>query len=273
MFLFDNYISILLTLNYIAAFIVAIYIVYKHKDSVKTISWLILLFVLPLGGIILYFFFGQSYRKRKLFNRKALRDLKFIDNISSHQAGLLKHNKLFDSQSILNDYKNTIALLLNNSKTILTEHNSVTLYYDGASMISALKQALLDAKDSIHFQFYIIECGKVYNEIREILIQKAKEGVAVRIIYDDFGSWALKKKDVKTFTEHGIEMFAFGKVRFHKLTNRTNFRNHRKIVVIDGKVGFVGGMNIADRYVYGNDFFQWWRDTHIRIRGEAVNAL
>jgi cardiolipin synthase len=229
--------------------------------------------MLPLVGLILYFFFGQNYRKKKMFGRKAMSDIKFIDNISSRQAGLLKRNKLFDSKSELNNYKNTIALLLNNSKSILTEYNSVHLYYDGESMMSALKQALLDAKDSIHFQFYIIERGKVYDEIRNILIKKAKEGVAVRIIYDDFGSWALKKKDVKTFTKNGIEMFAFGKVRFHKLTNKSNFRNHRKIVVVDGKTGFVGGMNIADRYVYGNDYFQWWRDTHMQIKGEAVNVL
>jgi cardiolipin synthase len=229
--------------------------------------------MLPLVGLILFFFFGQNYRKKKLFGRKALHDIKFIDNISSRQAGLLKRNKLFDSRSELNNYKNTIALLLNNSKSILTEYNSVKLYYDGASMISALKQALLDAKNSIHFQFYIIERGKVYNEIRDILIKKAKEGVAVRIIYDDFGSWALKKKDVKTFKKNGIEIFAFSKVRFHQLTSKSNFRNHRKIVVIDGKTGFAGGMNIADRYVYGNEYFQWWRDTHMRIRGEAVNVL
>jgi cardiolipin synthase len=229
--------------------------------------------MLPLVGLILYFFFGQNYRKKKLFGRKALSDIKFIDNISSRQSGLLKRNKLFDSKSELNNYKNTIALLLNNSKSILTEYNSVSLYYDGESMISALKQVLLDAKDSIHFQFYIIERGKVYEEIRDILIKKAKEGVAVRIIYDDFGSWALKKKDVKTFTKNGIEMFAFGKVRFHQLTNKSNFRNHRKIVVVDGKTGFAGGMNIADRYVYGNEYFQWWRDTHMQIKGEAVNVL
>ncbi|MDR3286016.1 MAG: cardiolipin synthase [Prevotellaceae bacterium] len=271
--MFDNIISFLLVIYWGTAMGVAVYIIYKHKDSVKTITWLILLFILPIVGIILYFFFGQNYRKKKIFGRKASHDLRFIDNLSLRQAGLLKRNKLFDSKSELNNYKNTIALLLNNSKTILTEYNSVMLYYDGESMISALKQALLDAKDSIHFQFYIIEQGKVYNEIRDILIKKANEGVAVRIIYDDFGSWALKKKDVKTFTKNGIEMFAFGKVRFHQLTSKSNFRNHRKIVVIDGKVGFVGGMNIADRYVYGNEYFQWWRDTHIRIKGEAVNAL
>jgi cardiolipin synthase len=229
--------------------------------------------MLPLAGLILYFFFGQNYRKKKLFGRKALSDIKFIDNISSRQSGLLKRNKLFDSKSELNNYKNTIALLLNNSKSILTEYNSVNLYYDGESMISALKQALLNAKNSIHFQFYIIERGKIYEEIRDILIKKAKEGVAVRIIYDDFGSWALKKKDVKTFTKNGIEMFAFGKVRFHQLTSKSNFRNHRKIVVVDGKTGFTGGMNIADRYVYGNEYFQWWRDTHMKIKGEAVNVL
>jgi cardiolipin synthase len=273
MLVFDNIFSFLLVISWITAFGVGIYITYKHRDSVKTITWLILLFLLPLGGIIFYFFFGQNYRKKKLFGRKASFDFRFIDTISSRQAGLLKRNKLFDSKSELNNYKNTIALLLNNSKSILTEHNSVMLYYDGASMISALKQALLEAKDSIHFQFYIIERGKIYSEIRDILIQKAKEGVAVRIMYDDFGSWALKKKDVKTFTSNGIDMFAFGKVRFHRLTSKTNFRNHRKIVVIDGKIGFVGGMNIADRYVYGNDLFQWWRDTHMRIQGEAVNAL
>ena len=271
--LFENVFSIFLMINTITAFSVAVYIIYKHKDSVKTVSWTIVLFLLPFIGLVLYFFFGHNYRKRKRFNRKASYDLKFIDNISSRQVGLLKKNKLFDEKSELNNYKNSIALLLNNSKSILTENNNVTLYYDGASMISALKQALLDAKHSIHFQFYIIECGRVYDEIREILIKKAQEGVEVRIIYDDFGSWALKKKDEKSFTDYGVEIFAFGKVRFHNLTSKSNFRNHRKVVVVDGKIGFVGGMNIADRYVYGNDLFQWWRDTHMSIKGEAVNAL
>jgi len=271
--LFENVFSIFLMINTITAFSVAVYIIYKHKDSVKTVSWTIVLFLLPFIGLVLYFFFGHNYRKRKRFNRKAFHDLKFIDNISSRQVGLLKKNKLFDEKSELNNYKNSIALLLNNSKSILTENNSVTLYYDGESMISALKQALLDAKHSIHFQFYIIERGRVYDEIREILIKKAQEGVEVRIIYDDFGSWALKKKDEKSFTDYGVEIFAFGKVRFHNLTSKSNFRNHRKVVVVDGKIGFVGGMNIADRYVYGNDLFQWWRDTHMSIKGEAVNAL
>lgn len=273
MLLFNNFWSIFMAISWLTAFIVALYIIYKHKDSVKTVSWTIVLLLVPVGGLLLYFFFGQNYRKTKLFNRKALYDLRFIDNISKRQAVLLKKDKLFDSKSDLQNYKNNIALLLNNSKSVLTELNKVDIYYNGADMISALKTSLLEAREFIHFQFYIIERGKTFDEISEILISKAKQGVAVRVIYDDFGSWALKKKDVKYLADNGVEIYPFMKVRFHNLTSRTNFRNHRKIVVVDGKVGFIGGMNIADRYVYGNKDFQWWRDTHTRVKGDAVNAL
>jgi cardiolipin synthase len=169
--------------------------------------------------------------------------------------------------------KNIITLLLNNSKAIFTEHNSVEIYSNGKTTLAAMKAAIGAARDSIHLESYIIEDDEIGNEIKNLLIQKAREGVEVRVIYDDVGSWNLSKKYVRSLRQEGVEIAPFAKVHLlHRSGTKVNYRNHRKILVVDGRVGFMGGINVADRYVTGGKFGAW-RDTHMRIEGEAVLSL
>jgi cardiolipin synthase len=165
-----------------------------------------------------------------------------------------------------------MTLLLNNSKAIITEYNSVEMYHTGEQTFEAIKKALLSAKDHIHMEFYIIEDDKIGNEIKDILIRKAREGVNVRVIYDDVGSWGLPKKYIREIRRANGKIEPFMKVRLPFLSSKLNYRNHRKILVVDGKVAFMGGINIADRYIDGG-VFGYWSDTHMKIEGESVQSL
>ena len=146
------------------------------------------------------------------------------------------------------------------------------IYTSGTEKYKALSEALLNAKHHIHLQYYIFCDDETGNYIKSILIKKAKEGVKVRVMYDDVGCWNVKKQFFDEMRQAGIEVFPFLKVVFPVFTSKVNYRNHRKIVVIDGHIGFIGGMNIADRYVKG---VPWgvWRDTHFRLEGKGVHAL
>jgi cardiolipin synthase len=234
--------------------------------------WIIVLIFLPSIGLVFYIFFGQNYRKVKIFNRKTLRDLKYIDRMIKQQLYMVRNDEIFEYYPDKSKFKNIITLLLNNSKALLTEYNKINIYHDGKSTFNSIKKALLAANDSIHLEFYIIDNDNIGNEIKDILIRKAKEGVEVRVIYDDVGSWHLPKKYIKELKNAGIDIFPFMRVTFPSFTSKINYRNHRKIIVIDGKVGFMGGINIADRYIDGGTFGHW-RDTHLRIEGEAVQML
>lgn len=260
-------------INYAMAIVIVLLMIYKRRDPVKTMSWTLVLLLIPFIGIVLYAFFGQNFRKQKIFNRKAIANTKVVDDLSRRQIIRLLKNQIFDEHSELYDYKNIIALLLNNSSSPLSEDNVVEPYFNGTDTFKSIKEAIANAKKHIHIQFYIIEDDVIGNEIKALLIQKALEGVKVKVLYDDVGSWDLGRHYIKPLRKAGVEIYPFMKVVFPWLTSKMNYRNHRKIVVIDGEVGFVGGMNIADRYLHGNKRFKWWRDTHLRVEGGAVKTL
>jgi cardiolipin synthase len=243
----------------------------KKLDPTKTISWSIVLVAFPFAGLIFYIFLGQNYRKEKIFNLKEMRDLRVIDQLSKQQITMF--HKAGQYPPSVERSKNIITLLLNNSKAIFTEHNRVEIYSNGETTLAAMKAAMAQANDFIHLESYIIEDDKIGNEIKDLLIRKAREGVEVRVIYDDVGSWNLSKKYVRPLRQEGVEIAPFAKVHIlHKSGTKVNYRNHRKILVVDGAVGFMGGINVADRYVTGGHFGAW-RDTHLRIEGDAVNFL
>jgi cardiolipin synthase A/B len=129
------------------------------------------------------------------------------------------------------------------------------------------------AESSIHIEFYIVSDDKIGNRIKDVLIKKAQEGIEVRLVFDDVGSWSLPKKYINSLKQAGVSVHSFMEVKFPLLTSKVNYRNHRKIIVVDGKVGFIGGINIADRYLEGNKELGPWRDTLIKLKGEAVNSL
>jgi len=256
----------------ITIFATVMIVILENRNPLKSISWILVLILLPVFGFIVYMVFGQSFRKRKMFNMKGLGDLKWLQVMSQDQKLRLEKNRFLKDERI-HEKKNVMTLLLNNSKALLTGYNKVKILNDGEETFSSIYKALKKAKDHIHLEYYIIEDGLLASELLEILIHKAKEGVEVRVIYDDVGSWKLSKEYVNALRDAGVKAHAFLPVRFPILTSRVNYRNHRKIIVIDGKVAFVGGLNFADRYLNGIPEIGHWRDTHLKVSGEAASSL
>ncbi len=249
-----------------------IFVILENRNPTKTISWVLVLILLPVVGIIFYLYFGQNYRKSKIFSRKGILDYQKIESLSKIQINKLPNSKFLENKKI-KDKLNIITLLLNNSKALLSEKNKVKILKNGKQTFSSIIYELENAKHHIHIEYYIIANDNIGNRIKEILKQKVKQGVEVRLIYDHVGSWSLKKRYIRSLQKAGIEVNCFMPVRFPFLTSKINFRNHRKIIVIDGKIGFVGGLNIADYYITGTKKLGPWRDTHLRLEGEAVQSL
>lgn len=246
-------------------------IIHDKRDPVKALSWIIVISLLPVVGFVFYIVFGRNHRKEKLFSRKGLRDLEQIDAMSRQQIYEVNSPALLHKPEI-SDNRDIITLLLNSNKALLTVHNRVKVLNDGTATFDEIRRALWAARSTIHLEYYIIEDDELGREIADILIAKASEGVEVRLIYDDVGSWGLSRRFVRRLKKAGVEVHSFMQVVFPWLTSRVNYRNHRKILVVDGKVGFTGGINIAQRYVTGTRMGAW-RDTHLRLEGEAVGML
>lgn len=250
----------------------AVMVIHEKRDPAKTSTWVLILILLPIVGLIFYFFFGQNHRKEKIFNRKAIKDLQQIELICQNQLVDIHTSKFMGVPSIA-DNLGIITLLLNNSKALLTQYNHVEIFQTGRKSFRSILDNIDKAEKSIHLEFYIIADDDIGNRIKDKLIGKAKAGVKVRLIYDDVGSWHLPKRFVKELVDAGAEVYPFMEVKFPFLTSKVNYRNHRKIIVIDGKIAFMGGMNIADRYLKGDDFLGTWYDTVLRIEGDAVSVL
>ena len=270
---FWRYMSAAVSMVYIitvAAIIVTV--IHQKRDPTNTSLWVLALAMLPVAGLVLYVFFGRNHRKEKLFGRKGVHDQEQMRGMSTDQLVQLHSNRATLSPKVA-DYASHITLLLNNNKALLTEYNEVELLHDGQQAFSSIIEELEAAQHSIHMLFYIVSADRIGNRIKHLLMDKARGGVHVRLIYDDVGSWHLPASFAADLRAAGAEVFPFMPVRMPALTSKANYRNHRKIVVVDGEVGYLGGMNIADRYIEGDSRLGPWIDTILRLRGEAVHSL
>jgi len=247
-------------------------VILENRSPQKTISWILVLILLPFLGLISYLVFGQSYRKQKMFSLKELGDLKWLQTLSQDQKGKSAKSQFLQNERI-HEKKNVMTLLLNNSKALLTGQNHLKILNDGEETFTEIFEALRKAEDHIHLEYYIIEDGELASELHKILLDRVRAGVEIRIIYDAVGSWQLSQDYIDSLRKAGVKIHAFLPVRFPIFTSRVNYRNHRKIIVIDGKIAFVGGLNFADRYKYGIPEIGIWRDTHLKIVGEAASSL
>lgn len=259
----DNLILIFQILYVATALGTMIVVISENRNPLKTISWVLILLLLPLVGLIIYYFFGEDNRKQRLISHKMYKKL---------NRRSIGRRELLEVLSPPPRHKSLVSLLNRLKGAPLYGGSSVTFYSDGLEKFNVLFEALEQAKKHIHIQYYIFLDDDIGSKTRDVLVRKAAEGIEVRLIYDDVGSWKAKRGFFKEMESHGVEVQPFLKVAFKLLTSRVNYRNHRKIVVIDGKIGFVGGMNIADRYIKG---IKWgiWRDSHIKIEGKAVAGL
>ncbi|MDK2917752.1 MAG: cardiolipin synthase [Candidatus Petromonas sp.] len=254
------------------SFFIGIIIFMENNNPTKTIAWLLILFLVPVVGFIFYILFGHNIRKKKTFEKKKYIDYKFFSNIAEIQKDVLNEVTLFDTEGSLVKSR-LISLLLKNSNSPFTVNNKSKVLTNGDSTFSSIISELKKAQHHIHMEYFIIRDDGIGNKIKDILIEKAKEGIEVRVIYDDVGSWRLKKDYINSLKEAGVKIYPFFPVMFPVLSRELNYRNHRKIIVIDGKIGFVGGLNIGDEYLSINTHLGFWRDTHIKIEGEAVYSL
>ncbi|SHF78168.1 cardiolipin synthetase 2 [Mariniphaga anaerophila] len=256
----------------VTAIPVAIMIILEKRSPFKTAAWVLALILLPVFGVVFYLFFGQEYRKKKLFSRKGLKSLNVYRKLSFRQIRQFEHS-LDKLNPTARGKENIIRLLLKNSNALLTTGNELQILNNGEETFTAIFGAIKAARHHVHLEYYILDNDKIGNQLKDLLIEKRREGVEVRMIVDDVGSWGLGKKYMTELREKGVEIYSFMEVRFPRLTSQVNYRNHRKIVVVDGKIGFTGGLNIADRYLRGLKRIGPWHDTHLQITGDAVNCL
>ena len=251
-------------LVYLAVILFTIVIVLlDNRNPVKTMAWILVLVFLPVVGLAFYFFFGRNTRKERLISKKGFSRLSKRP-MAEYQA-----------QEALGDFtgrNQLIPFFHRVSNALPFEGNDVQVFTDGYSMYQEFFRRIAKAKHHIHLEFYIFENDAVGRLLRDLLIDKAREGVSVRLLYDDVGCWDVNPMFYDEMLCEGIEVRSFLKVRFPQFTSKVNYRNHRKLAIIDGKVGFIGGMNIALRYLKG---VPWgvWRDTHICLKGKAVYGI
>lgn len=262
----------LIALYLLTVLMVAFNIVLENRNPVRTLAWVAVLLFVPLVGMVFYLYFGVNYRKIKMFSMKGLGDMKWLQYMSEDQKQRIQKTEFLKKED-MKDVRKLMTLLLNNSKALLTRYNKVDILKNGEETFPAIFAALGRAKRFIHLEYYIIEAGELATRLKDILIAKAKSGVEVRVIFDDVGCWSLPKAYIREMRAAGIQIYPFLPVRFHRIADKANYRNHRKIIVIDGETGFVGGLNFADRYMNGLPGIGIWRDTHLRVKGEAVTSL
>ncbi|TJY34131.1 cardiolipin synthase [Pontimicrobium aquaticum] len=269
-FIKDNFWSILIFLNYAIAISAALVIIQKNRNPNKTYSYILMLAIFPFLGLLVYYFFGQEYRKTKIFNRKNIRNRTVIKEVEQELE--LQPNVLQKIDELLDEKNKLIKLLHNNEKTKLTIHNQVNILFNGEEKFKYLIEDIQQATHHIHLEYYILKDDTIGGKVISALCKKAKEGIKVRVSFDDVGS-KISKKARQQMSESGVEFYPFMPVLFNQFTGKMNYRNHRKIVVIDGEIGYVGGMNISDNYMNYETDKIFWRDTHLRIKGEAVKSL
>ena len=238
-------------------------VISENRNPVKSLAWITVLLLLPLVGIVLYIFFGRSIKNTRMISRRNRKKLKRIE-----RSRPVDIKKLPYSDAVKQEIK--LARSLNGA--YFYSNNSVETFTSGAEKFRQMFDDIRNARSSINLQYYIFEDDTIGNELANLLIDKASQGVKVRVIYDHVGSFHVRNKFFKKLKNAGIEVYPFFRVNFPLLGYRVNWRNHRKIAIIDGEIGYIGGMNVADRYIHGGKF-DTWRDTHLRIKGPGVASL
>lgn len=247
----------------VIAIVAMITVLLEHRQPAKTIAWVLVLSFLPLVGIVLYFFFGRRTRKNRHIWEKSLNQLTKRSMIEFAEQKQLE---------LPEEHKELIQLFVNQNFALPFKNNETDVYVSGYEFFPALLAEISKATHHIHIVSYIIDDDPLGRLLRDALIDKARKGIEVRLLFDDVGSWKTPNRFFEQMREEGIEVHPFMPVRFPAFTGKVNYRNHRKIIVIDGKVGFIGGMNLAQRYVKGHKGIMW-RDTHVKINGAAVYGL
>ncbi len=260
---------------YINIILSIVIIFFQRRDTKAVWAWLLILYFIPIVGFFLYLVIGQDLNKSKMFRIKEVEDE--INAAIKEQENTIFNNEFGDKFHItderLMDYKDLVLYNLETGKAEYCENNDVRIFTDGDDKFAALLDGMRHARKFIHLQYYIISKGELFDEILEVLEERVRHGVEVRVLYDSLGSRKIGAANLRRMKKAGIKTGEFFPAFLGIFQFRINYRNHRKIAVIDGNMAYVGGFNIGDEYIDRVQKFGHWRDTHFEIRGEAVNAL
>ncbi|WP_298764868.1 cardiolipin synthase [uncultured Polaribacter sp.] len=243
-------------------------ILYFGVKPSKSLSWILITFFFPFIGVLSFIIFGINRRRLKFFELKETKKRKNYIKASFTN----KENSQLDGLASVKA-KKISTLIYNNTNFPLESNNNVTILKNGKETFNALCDSISKAEKFIHLQYFIIENGKVFNRIKKLLLEKRKENVEVRILYDSFGSYYLNKKSITELKEAGCKIYPETPLKYGTFLFSLNFRNHRKIAVIDNKIGFTGGVNISDEYITKDTNLGIWQDTHVKIEGKSVSHL
>lgn len=265
----DN-IKLIVIWSYVLLAISAVVVIVRdRKDPVKTLAWILVVTLVPGFGLVLYLLTGRNRRKEKIFKDKEKTNIESIEKLCAKQLTEMSNSTIHHSR-IVDEHRNIIRLLLNNNRSALTTHNRVEILNNGKATFAAMFKAMRQAQSSIHLEYYIFDNDRIGRKVINILKEKASEGVEVRLIVDGYGGRKLGHSAIRELRSAGVSVRLFMPVVFP--WRGINHRNHRKIAVIDGRVGFTGGINIAERYLAGTKWGMW-RDTHLQIEGDAASML
>jgi len=244
----------------------------EYRNPSKTVAWLTIMILFPVIGVVLYYFLAQGYKKKRRVRRVGGQMSTETRAFLASLTRAVPHMAKLDVR-IVQDHQRTFNYLESLTDAPMTSRNEVTVYTECSDTYSAMLAAMAEAVDHIHIQFYTIRSDRVGRGFLKLLTAKALEGVQVRVLYDGVGSYKLDKVFIREMKQVGIEVSSFLPPLIAFFDKRVNFRNHRKIVVIDGKVGFMGGLNIGEEYLGGDKRLGYWRDTHLRLNGDAVHYM
>ncbi|HZG76462.1 MAG TPA: cardiolipin synthase [Paenibacillus sp.] len=266
MFVYDN-ISVLVTLLNIglAGFVIFL----ERRNVASTWAWLMVLLFLPIVGFAAYIILGQNLSKRKMYKLERETEVRLAGVIEA-QRSEFKERAMPFRDPVMNRYRDLMYMNLMSSSAFFTQNNDIRIFTDGREKFDSLLATIREAKESIHLLYYIVKDDALGNRLLDALIEKAEEGVEVRFLYDHIGSSSLSRKFFQRLTKAGGQAAAFFPSKIPYLNIRVNYRNHRKLVVVDGKYGYIGGFNVGDEYLGLDPRFGYWRDTHLRIEGSAV---
>ncbi|MFC5446890.1 cardiolipin synthase [Paenibacillus aestuarii] len=246
----------------------------EYRRPAKTVAWLLVMFIFPVIGFIMYYFLAKEYSQRKIVRRKGHGKPKGKRHPASDAIPVLEEDEPLESGKYdLYEDARLCGFLCNIPGSPLTERNQVEVLTNAEPTYASMLAAIDEAKDHIHFEFYTIRHDATGRLFQEALIRKAQEGVKIRVIYDGIGSYQLSNAYINKLKQAGIEVQSFLPPLIAFFDKRLNYRNHRKIVIVDGKVGFLGGINIGNEYVGKDPKLGFWRDTHLKLSGDAVYYL
>ena len=254
-----NWNVILFSVYQVVVILAIIHVILDNRQPAKTMAWALVIWFVPFVGIIFYLFFGINTRKERYVSE---RNMNMLTKRSMLEFAEQQNLRLPEK------HKPLIDLFVNQNLALPFKDNEVDILTDGYQFFPLLLKDIHEAKSHIHIDMYIFADDALGSLVADALIDRVREGVEVRLIYDDVGCWNVKHRFFERMREEGIEAVPFMPVRFPSFTSKVNYRNHRKIIVIDGQVGYVGGMNIALRYARES-----WRDTMVRVTGGGVYAL